>query len=385
MSALRVLHCPMVVGGNPQGLARAERELGLESWSVAFQAASYVGQQVDEVLVDDHSHRIIFEAKKWGLLWRAIRNYDVIHFNFGKSILPPRLADSAASQYPGWMNRLYHLYARLLDMNDLYLLSKLGKGILVTFQGDDARQGDFSLANFEISIASEVSPNYYSSDASKRWIISKFDRYADRIFYLNPDLAHVLSPQATFMPYGHLDLRDWQALPMNEAGLKKPTLIHAPSHRQVKGTKYVLEAVKRLQQEGVEFEFVLVEGLSHHEARRLYERADILVDQLFAGWYGGLAVELMALGRPVMCYIREGDLQYIPPQMREELPIINVTPTTFYTVLKEWLTERKHEFPELGRRSRAYVEKWHDPLKIATMLKNEYETILASKRLRSRS
>ncbi len=58
---------------------------------------------------------------------------------------------------------------------------------------------------------------------------------------------------------------------------------------------------------GVRFEFTLVEGLHREEAKRLYERADLFVDQLILGWYGGVAVELMALGKPVIAHIRPGD------------------------------------------------------------------------------
>ena len=75
----------------------------------------------------------------------------------------------------------------------------------------------------------------------------------------------------------------------------------------------------------LDFEFILIEGLSHSEARHLYQTADLLVDQLFVGWYGGLAVECMALGKPVICYIREEDLAFLPAQMRQDLPIINAT------------------------------------------------------------
>ena len=88
----------------------------------------------------------------------------------------------------------------------------------------------------------------------------------------------------------------------------------------------MLDAIARLQAEGSALELLLVEKLSHAEARRVYERADLLVDQLLAGWYGGLAVELMALGKPVVCYIRESDLKFIPPQMQQDLPIINARP-----------------------------------------------------------
>jgi glycosyltransferase involved in cell wall biosynthesis len=105
----------------------------------------------------------------------------------------------------------------------------------------------------------------------------------------------------------------------------------------------------------------------------------LLIDQLLVGWYGGLAVECMALGKPVVCYIREEDLKFIPARMRRDLPIIQATPATLYTVLKAWLTVRQDELRQAGHQGRMYVEQWHDPLKIAAKLQSEYEAILASK------
>ena len=75
---------------------------------------------------------------------------------------------------------------------------------------------------------------------------------------------------------------------------------HAPSHRAVKGTNLIIDALNSLKKKGFSFELVLIEGLSNSEARKKYETVDVLVDQLFAGWYGGLAVEAMALGKPVL-------------------------------------------------------------------------------------
>ncbi len=269
-------------------------------------------------------------------------------------------------------------------MRELPLLRLAGKGIVVTYQGDDARQGDYCRTHFDISIAG-VEPGYYTprSDALKRQMITQFDRYADRIYYLNPDLGWVLPARARFMPYASVDLRAWQPRSTEKPGHSRPLVVHAPSHRGAKGTRYVLDAVRRLQDEQVPFEFLLVENLSIQEAREAYARADLLVDQLLAGWYGGLAVELMALGKPVICYLREGDLHFIPPGMRQALPLINADPATIYTVLKEWLTTRRGDLPEVGRRSRAYVEQWHDPLKIAATLKSDYADIVDSKRRRS--
>lgn len=386
MRAIRVLHCPTMVGGNPQGLARAERELGLQSWSVAFGRSSFEFD-ADEVLFPDGHSQVLYETKRWRLLWRALKEFDVIHFNFGQSIMPmwyPLNAVTGGGVQ--WIKRgLFRNYARVFELCDLPLLKRAGKGIIATFQGDDARQGDFCQANFEISPASEVEPGYYSeqSDARKRERIATFARYADRVYALNPDLLHVLPHQAQFLPYSNTDLKEWQPVDRGNAGSGAPVVVHAPSHRGVKGTRFVIEAVSRLQTEGVRLELALVEGLSRAEARRIYERADLLIDQVLTGWYGGVAVEFMALGKPVVCYIREDDLKFIPEEMRRDLPIIRATPATLYDVLRDCLTKRRSELWEIGRRGRAYVEKWHDPIKIAAKLKAEYQAILESKRHRS--
>ncbi len=379
---LRILHCPSSIGGNPQGLAKAERELGLLSKAIIFEQ-NYFEYQSDEILVSKGDSRLNFEVKRWQLLWRALKDFDIIHFNFGQSIMPQSFVleeSKTANTYPKAIQKLYYLYAQIFNLKDLPLLKLAGKGIIVTYQGDDARQGDFSQANFTINIASQVEDGYYSaqSDELKRQRIAIFSQYADRIYALNPDLLHVLPSSAQFLPYSHIDLRDWQVL-SKTSSLDVPVVLHAPSHQGAKGTKFILDAVSLLQAEGISFEFILVEGLSHKEARKLYEKADILIDQLLAGWYGGLAVELMALGKPVICYIREDDLKFIPPEMREDLPIIQATPSTIYHVLKQYLTIDKNRLSELGAKSRDYIEKWHNPLKIAAYFKQEYQLILTKK------
>jgi glycosyltransferase involved in cell wall biosynthesis len=257
----------------------------------------------------------------------------------------------------------------------------MGKALFMTFQGDDARQGDYCRTHFEVTFASRVPADYYApaSDAAKRRRITRIGRYADGIYALNPDLLHVLPVQARFLPYANVDPRVWQpSVPPDNA---LPVVVHAPTHRLVKGTDLIVQAVDRLRAEGERFEFVLIEGMSHEEARRAYARADFAIDQLFAGWYGGFAVELMALGKPVISYLREGDLGYLPAEMRGELPVINANPATLYEVLRDWLRAPPARLRERGIRSRAYVERWHDPLKIAARLKHDYEAALAGRRV----
>lgn len=379
MAPLRVLHARYNVGGHPQALAEAERELGLESWCVSLEE-TFRRIPTDEVLTEPGDSRLLLEARRWGLLRRALRDYDVVHFNNGQSILPPLQPFSTyAPDQPQLLRRAHYLYMRLLDMRDLALLRRRGKGIVVTYQGDEGRLGaswGAEGSRFEIRLSEEA--DYYTAETDewKRRVIDKIAAQAHRIFYLNPDLAVSLPEAAEFLPYAHVDPREWLPVEADRSG--PPVVVHAPFRRGVKGSEYVLEAVRRLQDEGVALEFILLEGRTRAEARQVFGRADLLVDQLLLGWYGGIAVELMALGKPVVCHIRESDLGVVPPEMRAEIPIIRATTETIYDVLREWLTERRDELPEVGRRGRAYVERWHDPLQIAARMKGVYEEITSS-------
>lgn len=370
------MHCPEIVGGNAQQLARCERELGLESKSIAFRQ-NHFAYEADEILLPPTAGRIRLEFARWKLLWIAL-SYDLVHYNFGQSIMPSAIhfRDARLKNLPLFFRLFLHAYTHVLELLDIRILKFLGKGIVVTYQGDDARQGDFCRQHFKVTFANEVEEGYYTraSDEMKRRRIKKLAKLADRVYAVNPDLLYVLPESARFIPYSHIDLRQWQCTPA--APSDRPVVLHAPSHKGVKGTRFILDAVERLKNDGISFEFVVIEGMSHAEARKQYERADLLVDQLLAGWYGGLAVELMALGKPVICYIREDDMKFIPDEMARDMPIIRSTPDTIYEILHHYLTDAKDKLHEIGLQGRRYAEKWHDPLRIAAQLKREYGQII---------
>jgi glycosyltransferase involved in cell wall biosynthesis len=377
--ALRVLHCPWDVGGHAAGLAAAERALGIDSRTVVFTPSRF-GYPVDEVVWDSEDRPLVLELKRWRLLARALHEFDVVHFNFGSTIAPQRIPrDGLGIDEAGSMkDRAYRVYSALFEQCDLSLLSRAGKGVFVTFQGDDARQGDLS-AGLRVNGAVEAAPGHYTpaSDADKRRRIARFARRADGIYALNPDLLHVLPQSARFLPYANVDPRAWEPRPSPPNG--RPLVLHAPTNRQIKGTRFLCDAVSRLRADGVGFDFELVEGLSRADARERYARADLVVDQLLLGWYGGVAVEAMALGIPVLAYLRDDDLSALPAEMRTELPVIRAEPTTIYRVLKELLTKRRAELPELGARGRAYVMRWHDPRRIAQEVVRDYDSALAAR------
>lgn len=92
--------------------------------------------------------------------------------------------------------------------------------------------------------------------------------------------------------------------------------------------------------------------------------------------YGGVALEAMALGKPVLCYLRQDDLRFIPEAMRAELPVLSVSERTIKQGLRQVLDMPREELLGWARRSRAFVERWHDPLKIAAQVKADYERSL---------
>lgn len=372
---VKVLHAPSVVGGNPSRLSHAETKLGLNSFCVSV-VQTYFNYDVDLILDKGSRLKNLCSVLFWGVF--KTLPFDVIHYNFGESFFPAR-AYSPTDK--GLIKKLKYFCYLNLEFLDLKINHFRGKVIAVTYQGDDARQGDYCRSQYPIHFAHHVDPSYYPEkvDLWKRQRIKIVGDYADIIYSVNPDLLNVLPSIAKFLPYCGVDLEDWKPIwPKDERDFI-PHIIHAPSNQKVKGTEFILDAVKRLKVEGIQFEFTLIEGLTNAEARKIYENADLLIDQLLAGFYGGLSVELMTLGKPSICYMREEDLKFLPVEMKKDIPIINATPETIYEVLKSWLTVNKYKIKERGMQSRLFVEKWHDPLKVAAIVKRDYEFFLKKK------
>jgi hypothetical protein len=362
------------VAGQAATVAMAERALGCDSRSVVFQPSAF-GFAADEEYLRSDASWLAAEAARWKLLWRAMVSADVVHFYFGQTILflGPCPGISAGFRY-SLKRGFWRAYVRAVWLKDLPLLKALGKVVVMTYQGDDARQG--RSARGAISPLAGIE-DYYTAetDAWKRRAIDVVGRWADHIYALNPDLLNVLPASARFLPYANVDLNALR--PGNHCENRVPVVVHAPSKRNVKGTVHILAAIERLKAEGIRVELDLVEGCDNQVARERFRRADLAIDQLLLGWYGGFAVECMALGKPVLAYLRREDLAFIPQAMRDELPVIPVSPATLYDVLRDWVGRNRAGRDELGARSRRYVERWHDPLVIAGHLVGDYRRTLS--------
>ena len=183
--------------------------------------------------------------------------------------------------------------------------------------------------------------------------------------YINPELF-----PKRFRTWQHVFLPDY--LPNYPDPTKaRPLVVHSPSAPVAKGTKHVLRAVEQLKGK-CRFDFVLIENTPRPEALKIVGDCDIYIDQLILGSHGYAAVEAMAFGKPVVCYINPEIGKNYP----EDLPIVNANPDNITEQLEVLIrdAELRHE---IGRRSRAYAEKYHDDKKIAAELLSVYEEVIA--------
>ena len=97
----------------------------------------------------------------------------------------------------------------------------------------------------------------------------------------------------------------------------------------------------------------------------------VLVDQLLLGWYGAVAVEAMAVGRPVLCYVREDEPDDNP--FGAELPIVRATPETLAENLRRLITDPEQR-ASLGADGRRFAASRHDPREIARSILADVET-----------
>ncbi len=131
----------------------------------------------------------------------------------------------------------------------------------------------------------------------------------------------------------------------------------------MKGTEIIEKTFQKLQKKYKSVEFKILEKISHEKLLEEMASSDIVVDQLLIGWYGGQAVEAMAMGKIVMSFLNPTYLALV--SFGGMIPIFNTNYWTFEQDL-EFLIKTHHLIgPTWGKKSREFAQKYHNALKIA--------------------
>ncbi len=377
---LRILHLPVDLGGHARALAAAQRQMGHEARAVSL-VYSPLGFNGDECLASSGGtcgRLANREIGRFRLLWQSLFWADVVHCHFGQSCLSVRSLPLPDARRQGKLaETLIVGYARLLWLKDLTLWRLAGKRIAMTFYGDDIRLNRVALKREPWSHHGlpTIRAAQESLDDLKLALIGRLAEAGAQMFVTNPDLLAVLPPSAAFLPYGHVDPAAYSDRPPRVDGPLR--FVHMPTDRNVKGTVFFLEAIAQLKREGFDIELTLVENRANSQALAILADHDVLLDQLRVGWFGGVAIEAMAMGKPVVAHINLADLALTPPDYAAALPIIPCSPDIVVDVLRRLASMPRGELRALGARSRAFVVDRHAPENAAKLTLAAYFPVVA--------
>lgn len=180
----------------------------------------------------------------------------------------------------------------------------------------------------------------------------------------------MLNPQIRFLPV----TTDTHAL----AELRKATykrskrirIAHAPTHRAVKSTDQIIEAIRHLSR-SYPIDFDLIEGVSNAECLERKARSDIFVDQLMYG-FGVNNIECWSMGIPVVSGWEDAEHRERSLRMFGQLPWADATERTLEAVIEHLITDAKWR-RELGERGRVHAEAWHSQRSVVNQTLDVYE------------
>lgn len=369
---MRVIHLPTNVGNVANTLSEEMKLLGFRSSTLVLYEDNRF-ETPDKVVARRSDSGLQVEIRKLIAL-RYLFEYDVVIFNFGSTLFNPaaigfdsnRLSRMGISKSAKvFLLEAWRLYTSLMQSLELFVLRARRTRIVTIYQGDDVRPGKTEAEMNKKGAQGRGPSQYFDKNVEylKAKQVEKMSKSASAIFALNPDLLEFLPSSATFLPYMNISPR--QLTPHYPAHSSTTIRIaHAPTSRDAKGTHFIISAINQLMKKGRDIQFDLIENRSHMETLRAIRECDLFVDQLVVGWYGGVAVEAMALGKPVICHIDSDQANKIG-EMGRDLPFIIATPNTIKKVIEGCVDCPDGHLRNLGVRARAFVERWHNPSTIA--------------------
>lgn len=267
--------------------------------------------------------------------------YDVLHWQFGMTFLEH--ADAAWGHVAGRPLQLMHYWGD--DARTVVVAQRLGSARL-THVRLQARERSERLILLRLRLASRLCRAALVSDLE---LVQYVSPWFSRIYVVATPLA---GPEPGPPP---------AAL----AG-RAPIAFHAPSDARMKGTETILPVLERLGAEGV-LRPRMVTGVPRSQVLAEMARADVIVDQLHSETPGVLALEGMALGKPVLVEFRRDRLA---GSMREA-PLVAMTAETLEHELRALCADRERRL-ELGREGRRYVSRVHDAERVAGAMEHIY-------------
>ena len=257
---------------------------------------------------------------------RLLSDYDIYIFLFGQSLLPKN--------------------------KDFPILRRRNRKLVSVFCGDDVRHYSAAAPQFEAH-GVPYSPHYLARSGHRK-LADQMRKLRMAELYSDVILSQPNQAGLAIRPYHHYYLPvDLSLYQFYSPARDVPIVVHAPSHRGVKGTEIILATLESFKQSGLPFELRLFEHMPNAEVLRNLTNADVVADQLYFPLYGFFAMEAMASG----CAVATGNnysLEPIPP----DRPVHPVSPATFESHMRLLLSDKELR-AKLACQGREFVEKHH--------------------------
>jgi glycosyltransferase involved in cell wall biosynthesis len=311
--------------------AAADRLYGFQSDTLVYRPY-YITNEFTYNLERWWRYKFLALLIPWGAFVWAVLRYDIFQLYFDG----------------GFLNRTIGKWL------EFPLLRLLGKKVVVSAYGADVRTESKTRALGAYNCCLDCTQRLVAcicDDVKAQKNLAHVHRYANVTLSMG-DMVEYTPGSRNDMFYWAIDLKKWPYVGVSLAS-RPVRIVHAPNHPQFKGSRFLFECVGELKAEGYPVELDVVTGMSNDEAMEIYKGADIVADQFLIGWHGNFAVEGMALGKPVVAFIRKPEL-YFPKGVR--CPIVSANPDSLKQILVS-LIENPEWRQELGVQGRQYVEQ----------------------------
>jgi len=185
---------------------------------------------------------------------------------------------------------------------DFRFLKRKGKRIVQIHCGEDIRSHvkmgeyyekigwhDHTLYRWPIKALLEDRKAY---EEGKKRNAQVSDRYADVIFSKEIDNMSYLEKKVYPFFY-HLPADEYKGDRAKFKDIKTIRMVHAPSSPSNKGTPLVRAAIKKLESDGFDFEYVELVGMSHDHIKDALAKSHIVLNQFYSFCHGTFGVEAM--------------------------------------------------------------------------------------------
>ncbi|MCM3238006.1 glycosyltransferase [Heyndrickxia oleronia] len=334
---MKVIHLPIEIAGQMGMYCRAIKKFGHQA--IGYNYFHTVLKYKDDILpVDGYEITNILED--------AIQHFDIFHYHY--------------------------MLTTFTDFSDLEMVAAAGKPMIMNHWGSDVRKARIAKMNNPY-----VNMEGFPTEEEIHENLLKVSKYISTAIVQDYEVLPYVTPyykKVHVLPVT-VDVSKFEPV-YPRLDESYPLVVHAPTQPKYKGTEIIEQVIKELQQI-IPFRYQRIEKMNHEQAKNIYKQADIIIDQILFGSYGVLSVESMALGKPVISYVRDDLLGYY-----KDLPICTANPDTIQQVLKQLLLS-----PDLrnkkGQDGRKYVEKYHDINVVGLQLLEIYEQLLKSNKVQN--